>query len=298
MKDQLPPGITGCTKGTDHARFLTDSIADGDPKHKSHDHDHDIKKHDNHSLISTHIIAGKNNRLIKITWYKGLQCHNISNILHEVLGNLFLLFFVLRLFIIDPGIIILELFLTERFKFLRCHDSNTKFYRIKHGIIVVLKQSTVIRKRHQACDLPGFFAPGQSIPHLKAVIIRIHSVNGDLALFGWHFSFHQADLVHLLPVFKETHGTSVIQSFFYIIILVKCNTCCLNVFPLRSVNFFRSTEISVFDVIFVKTFVIGFQHASVRNQEAGHKPNGQYHQQKNHQIFSKFPFQFPGDTFT
>ena len=33
-------------------------------------------------------------------------------------------------------------------------------------------------------------------------------------------------------------------------------------------------------------------------QKAGHKPDGQYHQQENHQIFSKFPLQFPGDTFT
>ena len=298
MKNQLPPGIARCTQGADHARFLPDGIADGDSKHKSHDHNHDIKKHDNHSLISAHIITGKNNRLIKITWDKSLQGHNVSNILHEILGNLFLLFFVFWLLIVDPGIIVLEFFLIQSLKFLRGYDSNTKFYRIKHGIIIVLKQSTVIGKRHQTCNLPGFFAPDQSISHLKAVVIRIHSVNSDFTLSGWHFSFHQADLVHLLPVFEETHGASVIQIFFYIIILVKCNTCRLNVFPLRSVNFFRSTEISVFDVIFVKTFVIGFQHTSVSHQEAGHEPDSQDHQQKNHQIFSKFPLQFPGDTFT
>ena len=99
----------------------------------------------------------------------------------------------------------------------------------------------------------NFFAPGEGIPYLKAVVIRIHTVNGDLPLTGWHFPLHEADLVHLLPVLKETHGTSVIQRFFYIIVLVKFDTGCLNVFPLRSVNFFPQYGF-LFDVIFVKNF--------------------------------------------
>ena len=84
--------------------------------------------------------------------------------------------------IVDPGIIIPELFLIQSFKFLRSYDCHTKLYRIKHGIVIILKQSTVIRKCHKACDLPGFFTPGQGISYLKTVVIRIHTVNGDLAL--------------------------------------------------------------------------------------------------------------------
>ena len=84
--------------------------------------------------------------------------------------------------IVDPCIIVPELFLIQGFKFLRSYDRHTKLYRIKHGIVIILKQGTVIRKRHQACDLPGFFTSVQSISYLKTVVIRIHTVNGDLAL--------------------------------------------------------------------------------------------------------------------
>ena len=84
--------------------------------------------------------------------------------------------------IIYPCIIIPELFLIQVFKFLRSYDRHTKLYRIKHGIIIILKQGTVIRKCHQTCDLPGFFTSDQGISYLKTVVIRIHTVNGDLAL--------------------------------------------------------------------------------------------------------------------
>ena len=199
---------------------------------------------------------------------------------------------------VDPGIIIPELFLIQVFKFLRSYDRHTKLYRIKHGIIIILKQGTVIRKCHQACNLPGFFTSDQGISYLKTVVIRIHTVNGDLTLPRRHFSLHQADLIHLLTVFKKTHGASVIQIFFYIVVLIKLNTGSFNILPLRTINLFCSTKISVFDVIFIKALIISLQHASIGYQKAGHKPDGQYHQQENHQIFSKFPLQFPGDTFT
>ena len=90
-----------------------------------------------------------------------------ANIFHEILGNLLLLFFVLWLMIIYPCIIIPELFLIQVFKFLRSYDRHTKLYRIKHGIIIILKQGTVIRKCHQTCDLPGFFTSDQGISYLQ-----------------------------------------------------------------------------------------------------------------------------------
>ena len=120
--------------------------------------------------------------MVKITWDKGFQSYHFANIFHEILGNLLLLFFVLWLMIIYPCIIIPELFLIQVFKFLRSYDRHTKLYRIKHGIIIILKQGTVIRKCHQTCDLPGFFTSDQGISYLKTVVIRIHTVNGDLAL--------------------------------------------------------------------------------------------------------------------
>lgn len=45
--------------------------------------------------------------------------------------------------IIYPCIIVPELFLIQVFKFLRSYDRHTKLYRIKHGIIIILKQGTV-----------------------------------------------------------------------------------------------------------------------------------------------------------
>lgn len=57
--------------------------------------------------------AGENDRLVKITWDKGLQSYHFANIFHEILGNLLLLFFILWLMIVDPGIIIPELWLSE-----------------------------------------------------------------------------------------------------------------------------------------------------------------------------------------
>ena len=62
------------------------------------------------------------------------------------------------------------------------HDSHAEFNRIEHHVTRIAEQRTVIRKCHKACDLPGFFTPGQGISYLKTVVIRIHTVNGDLAL--------------------------------------------------------------------------------------------------------------------
>ena len=54
------------------------------------------------------------------------------------------------------------------------------------------------------------------------------------------------------------------------------------------------TEISVFYIVFVKSIIISNNHTSVSHQKSGNHSYGQYHQNKDHQIFSQFPLQFSG----
>ena len=105
----------------------------------------DGKKHCNHCFVTSHVITGKDDRLVLILWHKAFQCNNFAHCFHQILGNIFFLCFYLRFFIIDPRIIILQLILIQRIKFFFCHQTDTEFYGIKHRIAVVLKQTAVIR---------------------------------------------------------------------------------------------------------------------------------------------------------
>ena len=107
MKNQFPPGISGCTECTDNAGFFSNGIADGNSKYKCHDHHNNIKQHDHHRLITAHIISGKNNCLIQVLRYKSFQCNDFSDIFHQFFGNFLFLLLCFRFLIIYPGIIVL-----------------------------------------------------------------------------------------------------------------------------------------------------------------------------------------------
>ena len=145
MTNQFSPRITGCTECSDHTGFFCNRIAGRDSKYKCHDHNNDIKKHCNHCFVTSHVITGKDDRLVLILWHKTFQCNNFAHCFHQVFRNFFFLKLCLRFFIIDPRIIILQLILIQRIKFFFCHNTDTEFYGIKHGITVVLKQTAVIR---------------------------------------------------------------------------------------------------------------------------------------------------------
>ena len=100
------------------------------------------------------------------------------------------------------------------------------------------------------------FSTGNDVPCFQAVVVRIHTVNGNLILALRHLTLHQADLVHLLTVPEETHSTSVIQLFFYVKIFVKLYARSFDIFPLGSVNFLCCAEISVFNIVPVKAVII------------------------------------------
>ena len=158
MSDQFSSGIARSPQCSDHCCLFGDGITGSNAKNKCHDHNNNIKKHYHHSLVTTHIISGKFDCLILITRNKTFQCNDFSHVFHEIFGNIFFFFFCFWCFVISPGIIVLKLVLIEGIKLFLCHNSNTEFYRIKHGIVIILKQRTVIRQCHQTGNGPVFFA--------------------------------------------------------------------------------------------------------------------------------------------
>ena len=209
MTNQFSPRITGCTECSDHTGFFCNRVACRNSKHKCHDHNNDIKKHCNHCFVTSHVITGKDDRLVLILWHKAFQCNNFAHCFHQILGNIFFLCFCLRFFIIDPRIIILQLILIQRIKFFFCHQTDTEFYSIKHRITVILKQTAVIRQSNQPGNFPTLLAVIDRISDFQIIIIRIHTVNRDLTCLFRKLAFHQADFVDICTVLKETHRTAI-----------------------------------------------------------------------------------------
>ena len=99
-------------------------------------------------------------------------------------------------------------------------------------------------------------------------------------------------------VFENTHGTSIIQCLFQIKVFIQCHAIFLDISLLCFGNFFLYPEISIFNLVFLKAFIICFYHASVSNQKAGYKPNRCNHKDQNHQVFSNFSLQFSRKPFS
>ena len=184
------------------------------------------------------------------------------------------------------------------------HDSHTEFNRIEHHVTRIAEQRTVIRKCHQTCDLPELFAPGEGIPYLKAVVIRIHSVNCNFILLLRHFTFHQADQIDLCSGFKKTDRALwfriQIRVGIFVFIEILVNRYLLFFQPCSLVvgELLFCCKISVFHVVFFKAFIVSIQHALIRNEKTGHKANRRRHKQKNNEIFSNIVLQFPQQAFS
>lgn len=74
MPDKFTLCIAGCMQCSDHTCFLSNRIADCNSKDKSHNYYDNIKKHDHHSFVASHIFPGKVDCLILIAWDKGFLC--------------------------------------------------------------------------------------------------------------------------------------------------------------------------------------------------------------------------------
>ena len=154
MADQFGTGITGCKQCSDDMGFFHDGIAARNSKDECHDYDNNIKKDNNHSTVTAHIVTGEIDRLVQIAGNVVLQRNFLINSLHQVIGNLLFFLIIGRFFCIFPGV---DIFNGRTFKFgksLRCHDSHSEFYRVEHRIIIILEKATVIRKSNQSGDRP------------------------------------------------------------------------------------------------------------------------------------------------
>ena len=116
--------------GRDDAEIYVRGIAtfaDGNAKHKRHDHDHNIKQYRHHRTVTAHVIARKTNCLVQILRRKIFQRHNFSDRFHQVLGTFFLFFFCHWLLVINPRVIVLQQILVQLRKPIRRHDRHSEF---------------------------------------------------------------------------------------------------------------------------------------------------------------------------
>ena len=221
----------------------------------------------------------------------------LSDLFHQRLRNFFLLFFRFRLDIVSPCIIVMQFLFSKDCKSFFGYHGNAEFYRVKHGIAIVLEKSAVVRQCHKTGNFPGMIPTFYHVPDVQSVVVRIHPVHTDLIRPLWECSLHQAHLVHVCPILKNPHGVSIAQSLFHIKQVIKLDAFLLNGLFLMFSQCRRCAEVSIFHMIFFKTFVVGQEHTIVCYQKSGNQSDSGCQQQKNHQIFSKFTFQLPWQPF-
>ena len=131
----------------------------------------------------------------------------------------------------------------------------------------------------------------------------MHTVNRYLIFLLWHRSFHQTDFIHLFTCLKNTHRSLRIIFFqnrgcFFVKILIKSYILLFfYLFHHRIVCFFFKLHMSVFDVIFFKTFIICYDHTVSCYKKSGNKSDRQCHKQKYDNILWKFSDQFSRQAF-
>ena len=91
MTHQFRLRIAGGAQGADDSGFPRNRIVNRDDKDKSDDHDHDIEQDQHHSPVAAHVLSGELDRLIDIARHKILQIDLLCDILHQLIGQLFLL---------------------------------------------------------------------------------------------------------------------------------------------------------------------------------------------------------------
>ena len=144
MPDQFTSCIAGCPQSADYICLFSDRVSGSDCKDKCHDHDDDIKKHDHHRTVTAHIIPSENDCLVRVSWDKFFQCHFFCHIFHQIFRNVFFCLFIFGLSIVFPCVAVIQLIGLVAVELLWTHYRHAKFYRVKHGIIIIGKQGAVI----------------------------------------------------------------------------------------------------------------------------------------------------------
>ena len=295
--------ITGSPQGSDHRSLFDNRIVCCHRKNKGHDCNQDIQKHDHHRTVTAHIVSGEMDRLICIAW--DIACHRcvICQYLKKVIGTFFLCFFSLWRIIICPGITIFKVRFFQIVKGFICNNGNTELNCIKHHIRIIGKQCTVIRQCHIACHRFFFFSDFYDVTNLYLVILCIHTIDGNLIFLLGKLSFHQAYEIDLAAVFVNADCTVLfpveisICIFFDIVIFINLNAFFFQSFDLTVRCLFLQCKVSIFDVIFLKAFLISCQHTVICHQETRDKSDRRCHKKKNCKVFSNVTDQFSWKTF-
>ena len=175
------------------------------------------------------------------------------------------------------------------------HDRHAKFDGVEHHVRGAGIQSAVIRQGNQSGNTQGLLPHRQRIPHGQAVVVRIHPVNGDLIRPLRQCTLHQANLIHLFPIDKDPQG-AVHLGGFTLQVEIRVHRQLLPVQPLqqRIICLGIQLKVAILNVVFVKAFIVGNDHAPVGNQKAGHNGNHTRQEQKQHKVLANLAFQLPG----
>ena len=293
MTNQFPLGIAGSPEGTDDIGLFCDRIADGDAKDKGHNDDDNIEQQNHHGPVAAHVLAGKLDGLVLIPGDVLFQLHLAGKLLHQLLRHLVLLRLVSRRIIVQPRIAPGQVVLRKGGERLRRDHGHTKPNGIEHAVAVVREKSAVIRERHKPRDRPTPLGAADGIPHLKAVVVGIHAVNGNLAVTFRESSLHQIRPVYRLPLGKDTQRVVVRQRLVNVIQFVKGDAHLPDGLGLRPVHLFGEDKVSVLNGLFLKALVVGGNHAVIRHQKTGNKADGHGQQQEDDQVFAQLLPQLP-----
>ena len=209
MADQFISGVAAGKKSSDDICLFCNGVADRNAKDKRHDRNYDIKKYDHHCAVASHIIPGKCDCLVEITRNEFFQRNILVDCFHQIIRYFFFFFLCRRFIVVFPRIAVFYKWRIQRFKCFGRYNSNSEFDRIKHGIVVVLKETAVIRKSNESGNFPTLCITFQCVSDGNLIVVSIHTIDGDFICRFWKYSFHEAGKIHLLPVCKNTHCAAI-----------------------------------------------------------------------------------------
>ena len=128
---------------------------------------------------------------------------------------------------------------------------------------------------------------------MNAIVVRIHPVDDQISSFFRKSSFHQAQEIDLLPVFKNAQCIPVLQLFFNIEIIIKDDPGLLDLSPVCPGDLIVCLEISILDPVLLKALIISNDHTPVGYQKPGDQTDRKDQKDKNDQIFPEISSQLP-----
>ena len=293
MADQFVFRIAAGKEGADDIGLLDDGSPNGHGKDKGHNGDDDIQQHNDHGPVAAHVIPCKADRLVEIPGNEALKRGLLVYCRHHILGHILFLLLIFRRCIIEPAVAVEEPVLRKLGKALLRYNSHAELKGIKHGVVVVLKQSAVVRQGDEAGNCPVLALGGKDIPHRQAVVIGVHPVDGDLVPPDWEAAGHEAGGIHLLPGLEDAQCCPIVKGFFNVKVIVKADAHLADIFLLGLIQLLFHPEVAVLHVVFFKALIVGDEHAAVRHQKTGNQGNGHGKKQKNHDILPCLAPEFP-----